>query len=149
LPIDIKKMSLSFNSAKYQELRAEYQPKLIKTEAENEHALTSVEKLMNLPNRSPEQDAIYELLIILVEKFEREFYQPDRTASPLGNRANNPGFMLSFLMDQRDLKTSDLIGIFSSEQAVEDAMSGTGHIDRSTADRLGELFHVDRALFNS
>jgi HTH-type transcriptional regulator / antitoxin HigA len=86
-------MSLSFNSAKYQELLAEYQPKLIKTEAENEHALISVEKLMHLPNRSPEQDAIYELLIILVEKFEREFYQPDRTS--------NPGSMLSFLMDQR------------------------------------------------
>ena len=29
-------MSLSFNSAKYQELLAEYQPKLIKTEAEND-----------------------------------------------------------------------------------------------------------------
>jgi HTH-type transcriptional regulator / antitoxin HigA len=134
-------MSISFNSAKYQELLAEYQPKLIKTEAENEYALISVEKLMHLPNRSPEQDAIYELLIILVEKFEREFYQPDR--------ANNPGSMLSFLMDQRDLKASDLVGIFSSEQAVEDAMSGTGHIDRSIADRLGELFHVDLALFNS
>ena len=134
-------MTLNFNSAKYQELLAEYQPKLIKTESENEHALTSVEKLMHLPNRSPEQDAIYELLIILVEKFEREFYQPDR--------ANNPGSMLSFLMDQRDLKASDLVGIFSSEQAVEDAMSGTEHIDQSTADRLSELFHVDRALFDS
>jgi HTH-type transcriptional regulator / antitoxin HigA len=133
-------MTLNFNSAKYQELLAEYQPKLIKTEAENEHALTSVEKLMHLPNRSPEQDAIYELLIILVKKFEREFYQPDR--------ANNLGSMLSFLMDQRDLKASDLVGIFSSEQAVEDAMSGTVYIDRSIADRLGELFHVDRALFD-
>lgn len=134
-------MSLNFNSAKYQELLSEYQPKLIKTEAENEQALISVEKLMHLSNRSPEQDAIYELLIILVEKFEQEFYQPDL--------ANNPGSMLSFLMDQRDLKASDLVGIFSSEQAVEDAMSGTGHIDRSTADRLSELFHVDQALFGS
>ncbi len=96
---------------------------------------------MHLSNRSPEQDAIYELLIILVEKFEREFYQPDR--------ANNPGSMLSFLMDQRDLKAIDLVEIFSSEQAVEDAMNGTGHIDRSTADQLSELFHVDRALFDS
>jgi HTH-type transcriptional regulator / antitoxin HigA len=94
-----------------------------------------------LDSPSPEQDAIYELLIILVEKFEREFYQPDLKS--------NPGSMLSFLMDQRDLKPSDLVGIFSSEQAVEDAMNGTGHIDRSTADRLSELFHVDRALFGS
>jgi HTH-type transcriptional regulator / antitoxin HigA len=133
-------MTLNFNSAKYQELLAEYQPKLIKTEAENELTLISVEKLMHLPNRSPEQDAIYELLIILIEKFEREFYQ--------SNRANNPGSMLSFLMDQRDLKASELVGIFSSEQAVKDAMSGTVHIDRSIANRLGELFHVDQILFN-
>jgi HTH-type transcriptional regulator / antitoxin HigA len=55
--------------------------------------------------------------------------------------------MLSFLMDQRDLKPSDLVGIFSSQQAVEDAINGTGHIDRSIADRLGELFHVDWTLF--
>jgi HTH-type transcriptional regulator / antitoxin HigA len=141
LPIDIEKMSLNFNSTKYQELLSEYQPKLIKTEAENEQVLISVEKLMHLSNRSREQDAIYELLIILVEKFEQEFYQPDR--------ANNPGSMLLFLMDQRDLKASDLVGIFSSEQAVEDAISGTGHIDRSIADRLSELFHVDQALFGS
>jgi HTH-type transcriptional regulator / antitoxin HigA len=80
-----------------------------------------------------------ELLIILVKKFEREFYQPDRKS--------NPGAMLSFLMDQRDLKPSDLVGIFSSQQAVEDAINGTGHIDRSIADRLGELFHVDWTLF--
>jgi HTH-type transcriptional regulator / antitoxin HigA len=52
-------MSLSFNSAKYQELLAEYQPKLIKTEAENEHALTTVEKLMHLQNRSPEQNGVH------------------------------------------------------------------------------------------
>jgi HTH-type transcriptional regulator / antitoxin HigA len=141
LSIYIKNMSLNFNSEKYQELLAEYQPKLIRTEAENELALISIEKLIHLSSISLEQDAIYELLIILVEKFEHEFYQPDR--------ANNPGSMLSFLMDQRDLKASDLVGIFSSEQAVEDAISGTGHIDQSIADRLGELFYVNRALFNS
>jgi HTH-type transcriptional regulator / antitoxin HigA len=69
-------MSLSFNSAKYQELLAEYQPKLIKTEAENEHALISVEKLIHLPNRGPEQDSIYELLIILVENSSASFINP-------------------------------------------------------------------------
>ncbi len=94
---------------------------------------------MHLPNRSPEQDAIYELLVILVEKFEREFYQPDRKSKP--------GSMLSFLMDQRDLKASELVGIFSSEQAVEDAIEGKVNIDRATADRLGDLFHVESTLF--
>jgi hypothetical protein len=30
---------------------------------------------MNLSERTPKQDAIYELLIVLIEKFEREFYK--------------------------------------------------------------------------
>jgi HTH-type transcriptional regulator / antitoxin HigA len=61
-------MSLNFNSEKYQELLAEYQPKLIKTEAENELTLISIEKLMHLPNRSPEQDAIYRIVDNLSQK---------------------------------------------------------------------------------
>ena len=59
------KIIIIFNPEKYKEVLSEYQPKLIKTEVENERALVMVEQLMNLPNRSLEQEAIYELLIIL------------------------------------------------------------------------------------
>jgi hypothetical protein len=37
-----------------------------------------VERLMNLPSRTPEQEEMYELLVVLIEKFELEFYQPVR-----------------------------------------------------------------------
>jgi HTH-type transcriptional regulator / antitoxin HigA len=133
------KMTLTFNSEKYKEILSEYQPKLIRTEAENERALLMVEQLMNLPNRSPEQEEIYDLLVILIERFEQEFYQPDRS--------NNSGSMLEFLMDQRDLKPIDLISIFGSEAAVEDAIDNRSSIERSTAKLLAELFHVDPSLF--
>jgi HTH-type transcriptional regulator / antitoxin HigA len=69
-------MPLTFNPDKYKELLSEYQPKLIKTEAENEQALVMVEKLMGLSTHTPEQEEIYELLIMLIEKFEQEFYKP-------------------------------------------------------------------------
>ena len=134
-------MTLTFNREKYKEVLSEYQPKLIKTEAENEQALVLIEQLMNLPNRSPEQEAIYELLIILVEKFEQEFYQPIQES--------NPGSMLSFLMDQRDLQPIDLAEIFGSEGAVENVMNGKASVDRVTADRLADIFHVDSTLFSS
>jgi HTH-type transcriptional regulator / antitoxin HigA len=42
------KMTITFNREKYKELLSEYQPKIIKTEVENEEALTIVEKLMHL-----------------------------------------------------------------------------------------------------
>ena len=132
-------MTLTFNSEKYKEVLSEYQPKLIKTEAENERALAIVEHLMHLPDLSPEQEEIYELLVILIERFEQEFYKPDRS--------KNSGSMLSFLMDQRDFQPIDLVSIFTSEAAVEEAISGRANIDRSTADRLAKLFHVDASLF--
>ena len=132
-------MMLTFNPEKYKEVLSEYQPKLIKTEAENERALVMVEQLMNLPNRSPEQEEIYDLLVILIERFEQEFYKPDRS--------NNSGSMLSFLLDQQDLKPIDLISIFGSEEAVDNVINNRSNIDRSTATRLAELFHVDASLF--
>ncbi len=132
-------MTLTFNREKYRELLSEYQPKIIKTEVENEEALTIVEQLMHLHDRTPEQDAIYELLVVLIERFEREFYKSD-----LGS---NPGSMLAFLMDQRDLHPINLVTIFGSEVDVNDAISGKKIIDRSTADQLGGLFHVDPSLF--
>jgi HTH-type transcriptional regulator/antitoxin HigA len=132
-------MTLTFNPEKYKEVLSEYQPRLIKTEAENERALAIVEQLMNSSDLSPEQEEIYELLVILIERFEQGFYKPDRS--------KNSGSMLSFLMDQRDFNPIDLVPIFASEAAVEEAISGRTNIDSSTADRLAELFHVDASLF--
>jgi HTH-type transcriptional regulator / antitoxin HigA len=132
-------MTLTFNRDKYTELLSEYQPKIIKTEVENEQALEIVEQLMHLHGRTPEQEAIYELLVVLIERFEQEFYKP--------NLESNPGSMLAFLMDQRDIQPIDLVTIFGSEAAVNDVISGKKMIDRSTADRLGDLFHIDSSLF--
>jgi hypothetical protein len=52
----VGKMTLTFNSHKYQELLIRYQPKIIRTEAENEKALAIVEELMHRSNRSPEEN---------------------------------------------------------------------------------------------
>jgi antitoxin component HigA of HigAB toxin-antitoxin module len=76
------------------------------TEVENEEALTIVEQLMHLQDRTPEQDAIYELLVVLIERFEQEFYNP--------NVESNSGSMLDFLMDRRDLQPIDLVTIFGN-----------------------------------
>ena len=43
----------------------------------------------------------------------------------------------------------DLVEIFGSEGAVENEMNGEASIDRDTADRLADLFHVDSTLFSS
>jgi HTH-type transcriptional regulator/antitoxin HigA len=70
-----KKMTLTFNSEKYKEILFNYQPKIIRTEVENEKALAIVEELMYKKDRTPEEEELYELLIILIEKFEQEYYR--------------------------------------------------------------------------
>ena len=132
-------MMLTFNPERYKDLLSEYQPKLIRTEVENEQALVMVEKLIHLASRTPEQQELYELLIVLVEKFENEFYQPEQK--------NNPISMLLFLMEQRDVQSSDLVDIFGSNSVVEDVISGRVRIDRSMSESLGRFFHVDSMLF--
>jgi HTH-type transcriptional regulator / antitoxin HigA len=132
-------MTLTFDLDRYKDLLCEYQPKLIKTEQDNERALVVVEKLMHLPNRTLEQEELYELLVVLVEKFEQDFYQPSQESNPLS--------MLLFLMDQQDIKPSDLVDIFGSQSIVNDVISGKTLIDRSRADLLAKLFHVDVTFF--
>jgi HTH-type transcriptional regulator / antitoxin HigA len=55
--------------------------------------------------------------------------------------------MLLFLMDQQNLKPSNLVSIFGSEEAVGEATSGSKMIDRSIAEQLSDLFNVDISLF--
>ena len=52
-------MTLTFNADKYTELLQKYQPKIIRSEQENEQALTIIEKLIHKKNRTPEEDEIY------------------------------------------------------------------------------------------
>jgi HTH-type transcriptional regulator / antitoxin HigA len=65
-------------------------------------------------------------LVVLIERFEQEFYKP--------NLESNPGTMLAFLMDQRDLQPIDLVTIFGSEAMVNDVISGKKIIDRLPID---------------
>lgn len=132
-------MTLTFNSDKYNELLIKYQPKLIKTESENEKALAIVEELMHRPNRTPEENELYELLITLIEKFEQEYYSP--------SQETRPHSLLLFLMEQRDIKQSDLVGVIGSKGVVSEVVNGKREISKAQAKALGEFFHVDAGLF--
>ncbi len=63
-----------------------------------------VEELMHQRDRTPEEDELYELLIVLIEKFEQEYYAPAATAMPRS--------ILLFLMEQRELQPGDLVELW-------------------------------------
>lgn len=132
-------MTFTFNSSKYSKLLSQYQPKLIKDEAENERTLAIAEELMHRPNRSPEENELYELLIFLIETFEQEFYQPASDT--------NPSTMLHFLMEQQGLSTTDLVTVMGSEAAVSEILEGDRELSIAQVKALSALFKVDPSVF--
>ena len=130
-------MTRTINKTAYAELLVKYQPKVIETESENEAALALAEELEHR-NRTPEEDALLDLLITLIEKFEDEHYQLD---------GSTPQSVLLHLMEARDLKQEDLIGAIGSRGVVSEIVNGKRGISKAQAKALGEYFHVSPELF--
>ena len=133
------KMTLTFNQDNYKQLLVKYSPKLIRTEEENEQALQIIEELMHHPQRTPEEDELYDLLSFLVEKFETEFYQPGKEATPIS--------VLNFLMEQNNLSRTEIEALFRDELNWEGLINQTVVITPEQAKILGNFFGVDSSLF--
>lgn len=130
-------MTRTFNRETYANLLSQYQPKVIATEEENEAAISLAEALEHR-ERTPEEDALLELLVTVIEKFEEEHY-------PLS--AGKPHSMLLHLMEARDLKQEDLVGVIGSRGVVSEVVNGKRSISKAQAKTLGEFFHVSHTLF--
>ncbi len=94
---------------------------------------------MHRQNRSPEENELYELVITLIEKFEREFYSP--------GEASTPHSMLLFLMEQQDINQKDLVGIIGSEEVVAEIIKGKREMTQEQAKAMGDIFKVEPGLF--
>lgn len=132
------KMTHTIDKDAYTALLAEYQPKVITTEEENDRALEIVEKLMMVKNRTREQSAVLKLLVILIEKFEDEHYQLN---------AATPKSILLHFMEARGVRQEDLIGVIGSRGVVSEVVNGKRSISKAQAKALGEYFHVSPELF--
>jgi len=131
-------MTRTLNPEFYASLLAQYQPKVIETESENEAAIALAEDLEHRPNRTPEEDALLELLVTLIEKFEEEHY-------PLPE--GDPHSMLLHLMEARELNQEALVGVIGSRGVVSEVVNGKRGISKTQAKALGKFFHVSPALF--
>jgi HTH-type transcriptional regulator / antitoxin HigA len=124
---------------KYGKLLARTLPAIIETEAENEHFLAEIEKLIDKEDkRSPEEDKLLDLMTTLVEDFEEKNYPiPD----------GPPHEALQELMRSRGLKQRDLLDIFGSDGIASEVVNGKRNISRTHAKSLAEYFHVPVDLF--
>ncbi|WP_066378574.1 MULTISPECIES: type II toxin-antitoxin system HigA family antitoxin [unclassified Anabaena] len=131
-------MTRIFNPESYGKLLAEYQPKTITTEEENEQAIKLALSLEHRPNRTPEEEMLLELLVTLIEKFEETHYP-----IPQGT----PNSMLRHLIDARGITPEALAEVIGSLEVVREIINGDRTINQAEAKLLADYFHVDVSLF--
>ncbi|MGI0482314.1 helix-turn-helix domain-containing protein [Geminocystis sp. CENA526] len=122
----------------YTKLLTQTAPKIIENQAEYEKVLTEIEELLFNPNRSIEENALYDLLVMLVEKYETENYPLD---------VAKPYEILQHLMEARSINDSDLLNIFGSQEIITAIKKGNYPINTFQAQALADYFHVSPHLF--
>jgi HTH-type transcriptional regulator/antitoxin HigA len=132
------KMTLTINPEIYSQLLSKYQPRIIKTEEENDKFLEIVEELLSRPHLTPEEDTLLELFVKLIEDFEDKHYQLN---------ASTPHSRLLHLMEAQSLSKTDLVQIFGSSEIADKVINGELEITQKQAETLGSFFHVDAKLF--
>ncbi len=132
------KMTLTFNSDIYSQLLSQHQPRIIKTEEENEKFLETVEELLSRSHLTLEEDTLLELLVKLIEDFEEKHYQLN---------VSTPYSRLLHLMEARGLEQDDLVEILGSSEIVTKVINGNLEMTKEQAEALGKFFHVDASLF--
>ena len=122
----------------YAKLLAKSLPRPIRTEAEHERATEMLLELDEPADLSPEEEALAEVLTLLIEDYE-EKYDPLPRISP--NES------LKALMHERGLKHKDIWPVLGSKGAATEVLSGRRSISKSQARRLAEFFQVPVDFF--
>ena len=128
----------TISKQEYRDLVSSTLPHVIHTEAENEHYIRVLEVLDAQPHQTPAEQALAELLTVLIERFEDEHYAL-KPATPVE--------ILTELMAANDLRQKDLVDIFGTPSIVSEVLSGKRQLTTEHIRRLAERFHVSPELF--
>jgi len=131
-------MILTFDRATYSNLLAEIAPKAIETEEEYDRLLAVAERLTFAKNRTPEERALYKLLVTLIEVYETENYPMDKS---------EPHEILQHIMESSGTRQADLVGIIGSSGVVSEVVNGKRAISKAQAKALGDYFKISPSLF--
>jgi HTH-type transcriptional regulator/antitoxin HigA len=85
-------------------------------------------------NRSPEEDKLFNLLANLLEDYEKRTLSQLEKSSPLET--------LKFLMQENNLRQTDLADIFGTQSVVSEVLGGKREITKKQAKALAERFSL-------
>ena len=123
---------------RYTDLLRKFAPKVIRTKQENRLALKAIEELAGIAKRTPEQNALFDLLTMLIAEFERGAYPAPKL---------EPRELLQFLLDENDMKPAEIAELMGGRSRVSDVLAGKREISKEQAKKLGERFHLSPAAF--
>jgi HTH-type transcriptional regulator / antitoxin HigA len=135
-------MTANVDEKKYGMLLMQTLPSVISSDEELEKMTEQVNRLMTKGIRenglSPEEDRLLDLMSVLIENYEDEHYPMPEVP---------PNEILKFLMEQKDLKQSDLLHIFGSSGIASEVVNGKRSISKAQAKKLADFFKVSVELF--
>jgi HTH-type transcriptional regulator/antitoxin HigA len=128
-----------FDRRKYLRLLSEAMPRIIETPEELDRANEVIAPFLH-PERKldPEAQAFVRLMLKLIEDYNRS-----NPAFP----AMKPHELLQALMEEANLRQTDLLDIFGSRSRVSEAVNGKRPISKQQARRLGERFCISPTAF--
>ena len=122
----------------YAKLLAKSLPRPIRNDAEHARLTEILLELDEREDLSPEEEAIAEVLTLLIEHYE-EKYRPLPCVSP--NES------LKALMEERGFKHKDIWPVLGNKGAATEVLSGGRSISKAQAKRLAEFLNVPVDLF--
>ena len=122
----------------YAELLAKSLPRPIRTDAERARFAETLLALDERDDLSPEEEALAEVLTLLIEDYEEKNYPLPRVS---------PNESLNALMEERGLKHKDIWPDLGNKGTATEVLSGRRSISKAQAKRLAEFFHVPIDLF--
>ena len=131
-------MSALAKSMVYADLLAKAAPKVIRSEAENEHYTRALYALEQKRTLSREEKELADLLTLLIEDFEDKHYHLPRAT---------PVQALEFLMEQWSLRQRDLVKVFGARSTISQVLSGKRELTKGQIAKLSEYFHVSPEIF--
>ncbi len=133
-------MNAVIENKTYADLVVKVLPTAIQSEEEYEIMLANINELMSKGEQTllPEEERLLETLAILVESYEDKHYPMPELS---------PNEFLKCLMEERELKQSDLLHVFGSSGIASEVVGGKRSISKAQAKKLAEFFKVSVELF--
>lgn len=130
--------TLEIKDSVYAELLAKSLPRPIHSGSEHARLTGMLLELDEREDLSPEEEALAEVLTLLIEDYEEKYHPLPRVP---------PHESLQALMQERGLKHKDIWPVLGNKGAATEILSGRRSISKAQARRLAEFFRVPVDLF--